>query len=202
MFSGLVHEVGTVHGIEKNAKGATISISCAMKDLVPGESIAVHGSCLTVSRVIDHGFEAVASSETLHKTMLGELVAGAKVHLERALKADERLGGHLVTGHVDGIGTLSSRESAGDSLRVSFRVPSLIRPFIAPKGSITVNGVSLTVNAVEEHSFEVMLVPYTRAETTFDATPDGGRVNLEVDLIAKYVASLLGKPGVDGTGGR
>lgn len=202
MFSGLVQELGTVHAVDKAPKGATVSIICEMPDLVLGESIAVHGSCLTVSRVVQHGFEAVLSSETLDKTMLGELVAGTKVHLERALKADERLGGHLVTGHIDGVGTLADREAVGDSLRVRFTVPTLVRPFVAPKGSITINGVSLTVNAVEEEGFDVMLVPYTRAETTFDATPDGADVNLEVDLIAKYVASLLGKPGVDGTGGR
>jgi riboflavin synthase len=109
----------------------------------------------------------------------------------------DRLGGHLVTGHVDGVGTLVGRETEGDYLRVTFEAPKPLAPFLAPKGSITVNGVSLTVNAVAGRCFDVMLVPYTLDETTFGRMLSGARVNLEVDILAKYVASLLGKPGVD-----
>ncbi len=201
MFSGLVQEIGTVRSVDTTDEGARLDISCKMGELVLGESIAVDGCCLTVKTIVDGGFEAEASTETLAKTTLGRVTPGLRVHLERALKPDDRLGGHLVTGHVDGVGTLAERQPAGDSVRVTFGVPDLLRPFVAPKGSITVNGVSLTINAVHAASFEVMLVPYTRTETTFDSLSKGEQVNLEVDILAKYVASLMGKPGVDGTGG-
>ena len=108
------------------------------------------------------------------------------------------MGGHIVTGHVDGVGTLKSRTPVGDAVELCFEVPEPLRPFLAPKGSMTVNGVSLTINGASEDAFDVMLVPYTRAHTTFDGLREGAPVNLEVDILAKYVARLLGKPGVDG----
>ena len=142
-------------------------------------------------------FDADASLETLDKTNLGDLTEGDRVHLERALALGDRLGGHLVTGHIDGVGTLAARAPEGDYVRASFEVPKRLAPFLAPKGSITVNGVSLTVNTVVGTRFDVMLVPYTLDETTFGEMRNGTRVNLEVDILAKYVASLMGKPGVD-----
>jgi riboflavin synthase len=144
-------------------------------------------------------FDADASLETLDKTNLGNLSEGDRVHLERALALGDRLGGHLVSGHVDGVGTLISRTAEGDYVRVSFEAPRRLAPFLAPKGSITVNGVSLTVNTVAGTRFEVMLVPYTLDETTFGEMANGTQINLEVDILAKYVASLMGKPGVDAT---
>jgi riboflavin synthase len=151
-----------------------------------------------VTRDLGDGFEAHASTETLAKTTLGGLRKGSRVHLERALAMGDRLGGHIVTGHVDGVGTLVERRPVGDNLEVTFEVPETLAPFLAPKGSITVDGVSLTVNRVRGTRFDVMLVPFTQKETKLGQIPVHGRVNLEVDVLAKYVARLLGKKGVDG----
>lgn len=147
---------------------------------------------------LDGGFWADASTETLDKTNLGELKSGGRVHLERAVRLGDRMGGHLVTGHVDGVGRIVSRTPLGEAVRVTFEVPESLAPFFAPKGSATIDGVSLTVNGAAERRFDVALVPFTRSETLFDHKPVGARVNLEVDVLAKYVARLLGRPGVDG----
>jgi len=197
MFTGLIEQVGTIDHLDSRNDGLSIRIACALQAYELGESIAVNGTCLTVKSFSDGQFEADASLETLDKTNLGDLREGDRVHLERALALGDRLGGHLVTGHVDGVGTLVARTPEGSYLRASFEVPKRLAPFLAPKGSITVNGVSLTVNAVSGIRFDVMLVPYTLDETTFGEMANGTRVNLEVDVLAKYVASLSGKPGVD-----
>ena len=197
MFTGLIEQVGTIDHLERRDDGLSIRIACALHPYDLGESIAVNGTCLTVKSFSEGHFDADASLETLDKTNLGDLTEGDRVHLERALALGDRLGGHLVTGHIDGVGTLAARAPEGDYVRASFEVPKRLAPFLAPKGSITVNGVSLTVNTVAGTRFDVMLVPYTLDETTFGEMPNGGRVNLEVDILAKYVASLMGKPGVD-----
>ena len=197
MFTGLIEQVGTIEGLDRRDDGLSIQIACALHPYTLGESIAVNGTCLTVKSFSDAHFDADASLETLDKTNLGDLGVGDRVHLERAMALGDRLGGHLVTGHVDGVGTLVRREEEGDYLRATFEVPLRLAPFLAPKGSITVDGVSLTVNAVDGPRFNVMLVPFTLDETTFGAMAPGARVNLEVDILAKYVASLMGKPGVD-----
>jgi len=197
MFTGLIEQVGTIEHLERRDDGLSIRIACALHPYDLGESIAVNGTCLTVKSFSEGHFEADASLETLDKTNLGDLTEGDRVHLERALALGDRLGGHLVTGHIDGVGTLAARAPEGDYVRASFEVPKRLAPFLAPKGSITVNGVSLTVNTVAGTRFDVMLVPYTLDETTFGEMPNGARVNLEVDILAKYVASLMGKPGVD-----
>ena len=197
MFTGLIEQVGTIEGLDRRDDGLSIRIACALHPYTLGESIAVNGTCLTVKSFSDAHFDADASLETLDKTNLGDLGVGDRVHLERAMALGDRLGGHLVTGHVDGVGTLVRREEEGDYLRATFEVPRRLAPFLAPKGSITVDGVSLTVNAVDGPRFNVMLVPFTLDETTFGAMAPGARVNLEVDILAKYVASLMGKPGVD-----
>ena len=197
MFTGLIEQVGTIEALDRGKDGLSVRIACALNPYTLGESIAVNGTCLTVKSFSEAHFDADASPETLDKTNLGDLSTGDRVHLERAMALGDRLGGHLVTGHVDGVGTLVGRETEGDYLRVTFEVPKPLAPFLAPKGSITVNGVSLTVNAVAGRCFDVMLVPYTLDETTFGRMLSGARVNLEVDILAKYVASLLGKPGVD-----
>jgi len=197
MFTGLIEQVGTIDGLDPRDDGLSIRIACALHPYALGESIAVNGTCLTVKSFSEKHFDADASLETLDKTNLADLSEGDRVHLERALALGDRLGGHLVTGHIDGVGTLVSRDPEGDYVRASFEVPKPLAPFLAPKGSITVNGVSLTVNTVAGTRFDVMLVPYTLDETTFGEMADGGRVNLEVDILAKYVASLMGKPGVD-----
>ena len=197
MFTGLIEQRGTIESLERRDDGLAIRIGCALHPYELGESIAVNGTCLTVKSYSETHFDADASLETLDKTNLGELSEGDRVHLERALALGERLGGHLVTGHVDGVGALSDRATEGDYLRVTFEVPPRLAPFLAPKGSIAVDGVSLTVNAVRGTQFDVMLVPYTLDETTLGDMQTGARVNLEVDILAKYVASLMGKPGVD-----
>jgi riboflavin synthase len=197
MFTGLIEQVGTIEALERRDDGLSIRIGCALHPFELGESIAVNGTCLTVKSFSESHFDADASLETLDKTNLDTLSTGDRVHLERALALGDRLGGHLVSGHIDGVGELTGRATEGDYLRATFEVPPRLAPFLAPKGSIAVNGVSLTVNGVRGTRFDVMLVPYTLDETTFGEMPEGAAVNLEVDILAKYVASLLGKPGVD-----
>ena len=201
MFTGLVQQVGTVEDLTRRDDGLSLRVRCSLHPYELGESIAVDGACLTVKAFSENAFDADASLETLDKTNLGDLRTGDRVHLERALALGDKLGGHLVTGHVDGVGALASKTPEGDYVRTSFDVPSRLAPFLAPKGSITVDGVSLTVNTVTGTRFDVMLVPYTLEETTFGEMPIGARVNLEVDILAKYVASLMGKPGVDAPDG-
>lgn len=157
MFTGLIEQVGTIDHLERRHDGMSIRIACALYPYELGESIAVNGTCLTVKSFAEGHFDADASLETLDKTNLGNLSEGDRVHLERALALGDRLGGHLVSGHVDGVGTLISRTAEGDYVRVSFEAPPGLAPFLAPKGSITVNGVSLTVNTVAGTRFEVML---------------------------------------------
>jgi riboflavin synthase len=201
MFTGLVAKTGTMAALRPAGPGrelgARLTIRARFADgpLALGESIAVNGVCLTVDSIAagedEDEFEVDASAETLARTTLGALGAGSPLHLERALRAADRMGGHLVTGHVDGVGTLADRRSVGDAVWMAFRVPDDLAKFIAEKGSIAVDGVSLTVNAVEGDRFEVTLIPHTLERTTLGALAPGGRVNLEVDLIARYVARLL-----------
>ena len=166
-------------------------VSCGMAPFEAGESIAVEGVCLTVDRFDDAGFEVDASSETLAKTTVGALKPGASVNLERALRLADRLGGHLVSGHVDGVGTVRAREKSGDAIRFGVDVPADLMRFVAQKGSLTVSGVSLTVNALTATGCELMLIPHTLARTTLEALQPGAAVNLEIDLLARYVARLL-----------
>ena len=195
MFTGLVAVNGTVASVraKSGGVGARIALRARFEDgpLVLGESIAVNGCCLSVDAILADGFEVDATSETLSRTTLGGLEAGSGVHLERALRAADRLGGHLMTGHVDGVGVVSDRREVGDALWLALRVPAELAKFVAEKGSIAVDGVSLTVNAASRDTFEVTLIPHTLGKTTLGALKPGGRVNLEVDLIARYVARLL-----------
>lgn len=198
MFTGIVQEIGAIRRIDRGARGVTFHVACGFPSLVLGESIATQGVCLTVTRDLGDGFAADASAETLSSTKLGDLRVGSRVHLERALATGDRLGGHLVSGHVDGVGRLVERTPVGDAAKLVFEVPARLAPFLAPKGSITIDGVSLTVNGATGTRFDLMLVPFTRRETLFDELAPGDAVNLEVDVLAKYVARLLGRPGVDG----
>lgn len=198
MFTGLVETIGSLQAVEHHADGARFVVQADFDALVLGESIAVNGVCLTVTEDRGGAFCADASHETLQKTNLGEQRAGGQVHLERAMALGARMGGHVVTGHVDGVGRLVRREPLGDSVRVFFEVPETLAPFMAPKGSVTIDGVSLTINGATGRQFDVALVPYTREHTLFDHKSEGGTVNLEVDVLAKYVARLLNRPGVDG----
>lgn len=198
MFTGLIEELGTLARLTRRGVDAEIEIRCALRDYVLGESIAVNGVCLSVTRWTDGSFCADASAETLAKTSLSEVELGGRVHLERALAYGSRVGGHLVTGHVDGVGRVVAREPLGDAVKMVFEVPEALAPFLAPKGSVAVDGTSLTVNGASGTRFDVVLVPITQGKTLLADKRPGAKVNLEVDVLAKYVARLLGRPGVDG----
>lgn len=191
MFTGLVECTGRVLRRVSRGPSERIVLASPLTELVLGESIAVSGVCLTV--VADHGesFEADVSAETLEKTTLGELEPGTEVNLERSLKVGDRLGGHLVAGHVDGVGRLVEVTASGDARRLSFEAPEVLAPFIASKGSVAVNGVSLTVNDVSGRRFGVMIIPHTLAVTNLKQLQPGSRVNLEIDLVARYVVRYL-----------
>jgi riboflavin synthase len=196
MFTGLVQATGKLRARTRRGPGYRLAIEADLGGVVLGESIAVNGACLTVVVVSPRGFEADISLETANKTTLGRLSVGASVNLERSLRLGDPLGGHLVSGHVDGIALATEVTPAGEALRVSLRVPEGLSPLIAPKGSVAVDGVSLTVNAVASASLEVMLVPYTRAATNLREITVGRELNLEVDMLARYVVRYLATAGV------
>jgi riboflavin synthase len=191
MYTGLVQTMGTLRTRAVRGPGQRIQFAAELGPLEMGESIAVNGACLTVSGLLAGGFEADLSAETLDKTTLGRLPLGAPVNLERSLALGERLGGHLVLGHVDGLARVERVERVGESRRVALRPPSELFPFIASKGSVCLDGVSLTVNATQAGVFEVMLIPQTLALTTLSAWAAGSELNLEVDLLARYVVNWL-----------
>jgi riboflavin synthase len=194
MFTGLVAATGVLAARSERGPGARLRFGARLDDgpLALGESIAVDGCCLSIAAVTSDGFEVDASAETLKRTTLGQLTRGKKVNLERALRAGDRLGGHLVTGHVDGVGRLVDRRSVGEAVAMTFAAPEELARFVAEKGSIAVSGVSLTVNAAATGGpFDVTLIPVTLAATNLAVLVPGDRVNLEVDLIARYVARLM-----------
>lgn len=191
MFTGIIQAVGSIRARRASGPSASLEVACPFGELVLGESVAVDGVCLTVTAVRDGSFAADVSAETLSRTTIGALTVGAKVNLERALRVDERLGGHIVAGHVDGVGAVRAREMVGDAERVSFDAPWDVLRYIAAKGSVAIDGVSLTVNGVDARGFEVMLVPFTRDATTLSTKRAGARVNLEADVLARYVARAL-----------
>lgn len=196
MFTGIVETKGVLSRRARHGADARLVVLGKLggAPLVLGESIAVDGVCLTVAAIADGGFEADASSETLAKTTLGDVAEGSAVNLERALAVGDRLGGHIVAGHVDGVATVTSVKEAGPYLEVSFEAPADLAKYIAPKGSIAVNGVSLTVNRVAGATFDVMLVPHTLEKTSLRGLAAGSKVNLEADVLARYVARLLEAP--------
>lgn len=202
MFTGLIEQLGTLRRVERVGSDARLIIGATYDDLVLGESVAVDGACLTVDAIVDSGFSAMASAETLSRTTLGATRPGQVVHLERALMLGGRLGGHIVSGHVDAMGRVRELTPVGKALRAFYELPQELVPFIAEKGSIAIDGVSLTVNGVEQDAFWVMLVPFTRSETHLDRKSPGDKVNLETDVLAKYVDRLLrfGKAGDEITG--
>jgi riboflavin synthase len=194
MFTGLIEGVGRLAAREARGGDARLHIDVGtlpFEGVAPGESIAVNGVCLTVVAFDAQSFEADASNETLALTTLGALPVGRPLNLERAMRPSDRLGGHLVSGHVDGVGQVASVTDDARAQRWRFTAPAALLRYVAQKGSICVDGVSLTVNAVDAAGFEVALVPHTLAHTAFGATAVGDRVNLEVDLVARYVERLL-----------
>jgi len=198
LFSGIVEEMGAVTALNKGLAGTrlTIMASTVMSDLAIGASVSVNGTCLTVVARSDHDFSVDVSPETLRVTTLGTLTSGAPVNLERAMKLNERIGGHLVSGHVDAIGVLRSRQQDGNALVLEFEAPNEILRYCVAKGSITVDGISLTVNDVTERSFAVAIIPHTAKVTTLGLKQVGDQVNLEADVIGKYVERLLQERGV------
>lgn len=194
MFTGLIEGVGRLAARENRGGDARLKVavgSLPFADVQLGESIAVNGVCLTVVAFDAGSFEADASTETLALTTLGDLPAGHALNLERAMRPTDRLGGHMVSGHVDGVGRVLQVRDDARAQRWRFGAPAALLRYIAGKGSICVDGVSLTVNAVDAEGFEVALVPHTVAHTAFAETAVGDAVNLEVDLVARYVERLL-----------
>ena len=195
MFTGIIEGVGRLLSTQPIGGDVRLRIATGNLDFAQprlGESIAVNGVCLTVVEFGPDWYEADASTETLALTTLGALAPGAKLNLERAMRPSDRLGGHLVSGHVDGVGAVESVHEDARAQRWRFRAPAPLLRYIAKKGSICVDGVSLTVNEVDASGFEVALIPHTVANTAFADTPVGAPVNLEIDLVARYVERLLG----------
>ena len=193
MFTGIVEEIGTVRSTQALDGALLLSVGAATvrEGLAHGDSVAVAGVCLTVASLDDGGFVADVMPESLQRTSLGALAAGAPVNLERAVPVDARLGGHIVQGHVDGVGTVLAREPGPRWDEVEIELPAELARYVAEKGSVAVEGVSLTVTHVTDTTFGVSLIPTTLAGTTLGRLAVGGAVNLEVDVVAKYVERLL-----------
>jgi riboflavin synthase len=191
MFTGIITHIGTVKKAEGDKElSLAIGVPFNTGDLAVGASVCCSGVCLTVTEKGEDWFSVLASGETLSKTTLGDWRAGTAVNLERALKAGDELGGHLVSGHVDAAAAVRTVEAAGGSVSLSFDAPEELKALIAPKGSITLDGVSLTVNAVKGRNFTVNAIPHTLETTTLKELRPGDLVNLEIDLLARYVARL------------
>lgn len=196
MFTGIVQAKGRIAAVEPRGGDVRLSIEAAafgLADVAIGDSIAVSGVCLTAVAFDGSRFAADCSPETLARTTLGMLGVGAPVNLEKSLRLADRLGGHLVSGHVDGIGRVAAITPDARAERWRYTMPTALARYVAVKGSITVDGVSLTVNAVGDDWFEVALIPHTVAVTTFSDRREGAPVNLEVDLVARYVERLFGE---------
>ncbi|MCR4377362.1 MAG: riboflavin synthase [Rhodospirillales bacterium] len=207
MFTGIITDIGRVRSAQPTGSGEgegrrfEIETAFDLSTVDIGASIACAGACMTV---VDKGhdggqengrgwFVVEVSAESLSKTTLGSWAVGARLNLERAMRLGDELGGHIVSGHVDGVGELVRREADGDSQRYTFRAPKKLAKYLAPKGSITIDGVSLTVNEVAKSKFGINLIPHTQTATTLGALEPGAKVNLEIDMLARYVARLLGK---------
>ncbi|MGE0368093.1 MAG: riboflavin synthase [Candidatus Dadabacteria bacterium] len=193
MFTGIVEDTGVIKSVDKKDRESTFTISVGKMSLgeaALGDSIAVNGACLTVTALDGSEFTVDASRETLSRTTLGTLAPGSRVNLERALRSGDRLGGHIVNGHVDGVGEVVSKTKSGGSFIFRFSLPEELAKYVVEKGSIAVDGVSLTVNSAEGNEFTVNIIPFTLAETTFGGLGPGSRVNIECDIIAKYVEKL------------
>jgi len=195
MFTGIVEAVGQIASVASRADDVRLTVvsdSLDINDVKLGDSIAINGVCLTVVALQGRGFDADVSGETLSCTTFSELAAGHSVNLEKALLPTTRLGGHLVSGHVDGIATVSAGRDEGRSRRIDFTVPESLSRYIAAKGSVCIDGVSLTVNEVTGNNFSVNIIPHTQEQTIIDQYQAGSRVNLEVDIIARYLERMLG----------
>jgi riboflavin synthase len=194
MFTGIIQAIGKVERSEARGGDIRLTIACGDLDLAHtglGESIAVNGVCLTAVAFNEQSFSADVSVETMSKTSLGQLAVASPVNLETALTLNTALGGHLVSGHVDGLGTLVEMQTDARSIRYSFEIDPELQHYIAAKGSVTIDGTSLTVNNIEANRFDVNIVPHTQQKTVFQYYQTGSRVNIEVDIIARYLERLL-----------
>ena len=196
MFTGIIEEVGIVRSITKGSLSAILNISCekVLEDTRVGDSIAVNGVCLTVTSLEESSFTADVMAETLRRSSLGELVKGSKVNLERAMQLNGRFGGHIVSGHIDGTGTILSTKKEGNATWVEVGTSPEILRFIIQKGSITIDGISLTVAKLTDKSFSVSIIPHTGSETTLLTKNIGSVVNLENDIVGKYVERFTSSP--------
>jgi riboflavin synthase len=202
MFTGIITDLGRVRRLRRDV-GLQLTIGAAfpIEEIALGASIACSGPCLTVVAVEPGAFSVEASAETLACSTLGDWIEGSPVNLERALRLGDELGGHLVSGHVDGVARLVERRPEGDSVRFTIEAPAELTRYIAPKGSVALDGVSLTINEVVGTRFGVNLIPYTLAHTSLGDAASGQRLNLEIDPIARYVARLLGPRADERTSG-
>ena len=194
MFTGIITNIGTVRKIEK--RGDTrfeFTTAFDTSKIVLGASISCNGACMTVIETGKDWFAIEASAESLDKTTLGDLEVGSRINLEQATRVGDELGGHIVSGHVDGVAILTKRLPEGDSLRLTFEVSEVFAKYIASKGSVTLEGVSLTVNEVDGNTFGINLIPHTQTHTTLGSKQPGDRINFEIDMLARYVARMLGK---------
>lgn len=194
MFTGIIQAIGTIAELQPNGGDIALVVNTGkldMDDVALGDSIAVNGVCLTAIALTDSSFTADVSRETLSLTSLGTLSKGSKVNLEKALTLQTRLGGHMVSGHVDGLGEVESRLKDGRSEKFRIKAPNDLAKYIAAKGSITIDGVSLTVNIVEDVYFEINIVPHTIQETIIGSYQSGTKINLEVDVVARYLERLI-----------
>ena len=193
MFTGIIEGLGTIRRIRSSGTGKrmTLEADFILDDTGIGDSIAVNGACLTAVQVEGKRFEVDVSPETLLTTTLGKRIIGDRVNLERALRVSDRLDGHLVSGHVDGVGILEQRKTAGNAILLTFAVPESLSRYMVKKGSVAVDGISLTINRCEKESFEVSIIPHTAKVTTLGIRQPGDPVNIETDIIGKYVERFL-----------
>lgn len=193
MFTGIVEEQGVIQSISKGSRSAVLKIKCSkvLEGAKLGDSIAVNGVCLTVTSLTGDGYTADVMAETLNRSSLGQLKSGQKVNLERAMAADGRFGGHIVSGHIDGTGTVADIQPDDNAVWYTIDAPPDILRYIVEKGSITIDGISLTVAYVDDKCFKVSIIPHTRQETNLSTKTRGSIVNLECDVIGKYVEKLL-----------
>jgi riboflavin synthase len=191
MFTGLIEQVGEVESVRQSSAGRELRVRAPFNDLAAGESIALNGACLTVRELGPGWFEAAAVLTTMERTTIGEWKTGTRVNLERSLRATDRLGGHIVQGHVDCVGVVAAREMAGDALLIDLSLPGSIEPLFVLHGSIAVDGVSLTVNELKPGGVQLSLIDYTLRHTNLGDLRVGSRVHVEADVIAKHVRRLL-----------
>jgi len=201
MFTGLIEDLGTLRDLRigQDLAQVTVASGLSMTDFAVGESIAVNGVCLTVTNFDEKGFSADVSPETLNRTMLGRISKGTRVNLERALRLSARLGGHMVTGHVDGLARIIERSQIGNAWKFRFQADPSVSALLVAKGSVAVDGISLTVNEVSTGTFSLVVIPHTLAMTNLQDRRIGDEVNIETDLIGKYVAKFM-HDGIPGKG--